>query len=457
MTSAPDRIAVPSREDDVAREAAQVIGGPLGRYAVPLGRGWRRVAAGAAAATAIPLALGVTERAPCIDGGWTTPDQFWHMCFSDLPATFHDTNLGAGIGALFAGGPQAPTPAQPPLTAMVMSALGGLVPDGSAVSRDRTYFGFWAVLIAVAVALVAWWTAGATRRTPARAAHVAFAPVVALATFVGPDALGVALASAAMYLWSRSRLVWSGVLFGLAISARSYPVLLLLACLFVALRAGRLRQWLVTATAAAVAFAVPLAGLAVTNPDAAVRSYAAWAQAGAGFGSPWVIGQVNGIPLTGVAVTVLAVLGWVAAVAVGAFLALASPRRPPVAEVGLVMVAVVMLTGKSMPVQSALWLVPLVALVGLAWRDHLIWAGAEALHFGAVWLYLAGISAPDRGLPAGWYSLFLLVRLVAIAWLVRQTWRASRDRAPANLDPLEADQLAGPLAGRSDTLVIRVV
>lgn len=457
MTHAPERVVVPSRDDAVAREASQVVGGPLGRYAAPLAGGWRRAAVGAAAASAIPLAIGVTERSYCVENGWNTPDQFWHMCFSDLPTTFRDGGLGAGLGALLSGGPAAPTPAQPPLTAMVMSLLGGLVPDGSGATRERLFFGMWAVLVAALIALTAWWTAGSVRRAPARAAHVALAPVVALAAVVGPDALGVALASAALYCWSRSRPVLSGVCFGLAISARGYPVLLLLAALVVAIRAGRVRPWVVTAVTAAVAFTVPLGVLAVGNPAAAARAYADWAQAGAGFGSPWVIGQINGLPMTNTATTALTVLGWVVALALGAFLALASPRRPGVAEVGLVMVAVVMLTGKSMPVQSALWLVPLVALVGLAWRDHLVWAGAEALHFGAVWLYLAGLSAPDRGLPAGWYTLALVLRMAAIGWLVRQTWRAARDRLPVAVEPGETDQLAGPLAHRPDALVVRVV
>ena len=95
------------------------------------------------------------------------------------------------------------------------------------------------------------------------------------------------------------------------------------------------------------------------------------------------------------------------AILVGAWLAWAGERRPGVAEVALVMVAIVLMTGKSFPVQASVWLVPLVALVGIQWRDHLVWSGAEALHFGAVWLYLAGSSVPDRGLPSGWYLLLL--------------------------------------------------
>ena len=46
-------------------------------------------------------------------------------------------------------------------------------------------------------------------------------------------------------------------------------------------------------------------------------------------------------------------------------------------------------TGKSFTVQSSVWLLPLVAWCALQWRDHLIWAGAEALNFVAVWLTIA--------------------------------------------------------------------
>jgi hypothetical protein len=114
----PDRPVVPSREDPVARSASRVIGGPLGRYAVPLARGWRHAAALLIAVSTVPMALSVWLRGYCIDGGWRSPDQFFHMCFSDLPATFGNSNLGAGLGAFLAGGADAPTPEQPPLLAI---------------------------------------------------------------------------------------------------------------------------------------------------------------------------------------------------------------------------------------------------------------------------------------------------------------------------------------------------
>jgi hypothetical protein len=201
------------------------------------------------------------------------------------------------------------------------------------------------------------------------------------------------------------------------------------------------------------------------NPDAATAAYRGWLDAGAGFGSPWLLPQLGGQPLSATTVTVLAVAGWVVALVVGLGFTLAMPRRPGVAEVSLVMLAIVMLTGKSMTVQSALWLVPLAALVGLAWKDVLAWSATEALHFEAVWLYLAGTSAPSRGLPASWYAVFLVVRLGGVLWLLARTWQLALARPPVLDDDgavvespwgdEDSDELAGPLRGEPDRLVVR--
>ena len=102
-----------------------------------------------------------------------------------------------------------------------------------------------------------------------------------------------------------------------------------------------------------------------------------------------------------------------------------------------VLVALALLTGKAFPVQASLWLLPLLALCGLRWRDHLLWAGAEALHFVAVWLYVGGLSTPDRGLPPGWYAVFLTLRVAAVAYLVWRVWHTAAAREPAP-DPEEA-------------------
>jgi hypothetical protein len=144
-----------------------------------------------------------------------------------------------------------------------------------------------------------------------------------------------------------------------------------------------------------------------------------------------MIPQLVGHPLPTGATTLLAVVGLIVTVGVGAVFALSTSRRPTLAEVVLVLVAVALVTGKTFPVQASLWLLPLVALCGLRWRDHLLWAGAETLHFLAVWLYVGGLSKPDRGLPPGWYAVFLTLRLLAVGYLVWRVWHTAAERAEA--------------------------
>jgi hypothetical protein len=128
-------------------------------------------------------------------------------------------------------------------------------------------------------------------------------------------------------------------------------------------------------------------------------------------------------------------------------------------------------------VQSSLWLLPLVALALPRWREHLIWFGAEAAYFVAVWLYAASASTPTRGLPGRGYVWFLLARLLVIAMLVARTWweawrpehdpvRSPDPAAISSEEPLQPvsatglgyldDPLGGPLDGAEDRLIVRL-
>jgi hypothetical protein len=397
---------------------------------------------------------------------------------------------------------------QPVVTGVVMWLVGLVVPDGSALMRQQWYFALWAVLVVLLVMALVAVTAASVPRAPWRAAHVALSPVLVVAGLVSVDLLGVMLASVALWAWGRNKIWLAGFALGLAISARSYPLVLLVAIGLLALRSGRLGAWVrLAATAFATCLAVVLPWFLVSS-DALLAAYRAWWGAGAGYGSVWmlpallrptmrpgILASVVGNGLDPGAVTALAILGWALALVVGAYFALSRERRPTVAEVCLVMLVIVVVTGKAMPVQAGLWLLPLIALVGLTWRDHLIWAGFEVTYFVSVWLYIAGLSKPDRGLPARAYSLLVLLRVVAWLYVLVQVWREASSREPAvqldpelavaeldpdlaaELDPglaaegiepelavaeldselaLEVDPLAGPMAGAPDKLIVKV-
>jgi hypothetical protein len=115
-----------------------------------------------------------------------------------------------------------------------------------------------------------------------------------------------------------------------------------------------------------------------------------------------------------------------------------------VAPLTLALLAAVLLSAKTLPVQASLLLLPLIALSGLRWRDHLIWAGTELAYFVGVWLYIAGESVPNHALPAVFYLVLLAARLSGIAWIGAQAVLVYRavdkplsswppvDRVPAN-------------------------
>ena len=442
----------PTRADPVAAAASEAIGGPLGRYAALSRQAarstWQPAAAVLMGLASLTIALGVLQKAQCLSKGWNTPDQFWHACYSDLPIVYQSAGLGHAMPYL----PGAQPLDQPLISGLVMWLVGLAVPDGSALVQQQWYFALWAVLITVVVMVLVAVTAASVPAEPWRAAHVALSPVLVLAGLVSVDLLGVMLASAALWAWGRSRVLMAGVLLGLAIAARSYPLVLLVAIGLLAVRSGRVAAWRQLAVAAlATWFAVSLPWL-VMNADALLSVYRSWWRAEASYGSVWMVPTLMGRVLPQGAVTPLAILGWLAALAVGAFFALSLDRRPAVAEVSLVMLVVVLVTGKSVPVQAGLWLVPLIALIGMQWRDHLVWAAFESTYFVAVWLYIAGLSKPDRGLPRGPYALLLVLRLAAMLFVVTQVWRVARSRGPgAGVDQeSEVDEQDGQLEEQLD-------
>src|SRR5665811_1632560 len=216
----------------------------------------------------------------CLTKGWNNPDQFWHACYSDLP-------VSAGIGHAMPYLPGAPHLDQPLISGLVMWLVGLAVPDGSVLVRQQWYFALWAVLVTVIVIALVAVTAASVPRAPWRAAHVALSPVLVLAGLVSVDLLGVMLASAALWAWGRSRILLAGVLLGLAVSARSYPLVLLAAIGLLAVRSGRVAAWRKLAGTALVTwFAVSLPWL-LMNADALLSVYRTWWRSGASYGSAW--------------------------------------------------------------------------------------------------------------------------------------------------------------------------
>lgn len=464
-------VVAPSREDPLVSAMSPVVGGPGGTRVRGGGHGWWRAARVLVVLAMVALALGVVQKQHCRAQGWSTPDQFFHACYSDLPIVYQTSGLRAGLA------PYAESTGdrldQPVLTGLALWGIAAVVPDGDVRSQTRWYFDISTLVVAVLLAgLVLLTVAGAGRRRPWDGALVALSPLLALSALVSLDLLGVTLAAGGLLAWARRRPVLAGVLLGLAIMARTYPLVFVVVLGLLALRAGRLRAWAVTAGVSVLtSLAVFLPWLVVAG-GGALSPYRAWAGAQVGYGSLWLLPQtllaeprprwvtrlgLQPVTIAPGAVTTLAVIGVALAVLAGAVLVLSSWRRPRVAQVAFVVLAVIVLTGKSWPVQTSMWLLPLAALAHPRWRDHLVWVGAEAVYFVAVWLYVAAGTNANRALPATWYSVFLIARAAGLLWLVWCVWREIRDPARDVVrDDGTDDPLGGPLDEADDALLVSV-
>ncbi len=445
MTSAAPRertrrdvpYVIPSWSDPVVRRATGFLGGPLGRYAVVGARGLAGVAAALMALAAVTLALGVWQKGHCLLKGWTTPDQFWRACYSDLPVV-HVSSALADRQLPWSGGVPS---TQPPLPGLAMWLLARVSPSaGSGTAAQQWVFGLWAVVCVLLLGAAVLAVVALRPRRPWQAAHLAASPVVVTSALVSTDLLGITLTLLGLWAWRRDRAWTAGALLGLASLVRPFPLLVLLALVILARRrsaldvpseAGprggsalvRAGQVIVGAVLAALAVVVPLL---LVEPRSLTAATQWWGQ-GAGYGALQMVPKLMGTPLLTVTSVVVAVAGWLAAAGLGVWLAGRPGRRVGEAQLAAAMTAVVALTAPSLSVQSGLWVLVFLALSARPWWEHLVWALAETLHFVATWLHIAYASDPGRGLPPETYALVVTLRAAAWVWVL---WRVAAEPDP---------------------------
>lgn len=436
---------MPSDREPLVAAAAQVIGGPLGRFARVRRERWggtgprrglwvpaaRPAAAVLAFAAAAMVALGMVQKSYCATHGWGGTEVFWRACYSDLPRMY--VTSGLITNAL----PYADPPMsinQPAGTGLVLWVLAHLVPT---TAQEATWFvAAWAILAAALAAGLAVATVRTMRRDPWRAAQVALCPLLITVVLVGPDLLGILLVSIGLLWWARDKMIYAGLALGLAMSARSYAVLVVIVLVLIAARAGVLRDAARMAGVALLTWLAVVGGVGLVTGPAVLTAYQTWLGSGAEYGAPVFLLNLMGVQLPLGALTAFAIAGWIVAVLGAAALTLLPAHRPRVGEVLVVVMVLVLLTGKAIPVQATLLLAPLLVLAVVPWRDVVLWWAAEVLYFVAVWLYLGGLSEPTRALPAPWYALFLVLRVAIMAYLAFGIIRRIIAR-PAALPPEE--------------------
>ena len=214
-----------------------------------------------------------------------------------------------------------------------MQAVAWLVRNVDAVIRGREFFDVTAVLLAVcavAAVLATARAAGPDRRW--QALMVALSPALILNAFVNWDLIAMALTALGIAAWAARRGVWAGVLLGLGVATKFYPLVVLGALLLLCLRAGRLKDFARTFAAAALAWLAVNLPVMIVAPSGWATFYVFSKDRGADWGSVWYMFEYFNLPKLGNyqlgVLNEMSAAALIVAFAAIALLALAAPRRP---------------------------------------------------------------------------------------------------------------------------------
>jgi uncharacterized membrane protein len=474
LRAADDRDC-PSRTDFLGAALSDVIGGPVGRHAM-IGRTAFLTPVRVTFLIALVfLALGWSTKAPCLQStgagtgdqrvaNWQNQRAYYELCYSDTVPLYGAELLSQGkfpyksswIEMDASGNPQTRYDGQPAVRYMEYPVLTGVYQYMSmALAKTYTalskvialpvvaevvvFFDIAALGLALAWLATVWATAALAGRRVWDAALVGASPLVIFQVFTNFDALATAFALGGLLAWARRRPVLAGVLIGLGVAAKLYPVLLLGPLLLLGIRTGRLAE--LTRTAAATAATWLVVNLPVMvlftrgwseffrlnarrgdDMDSlynVVRSFTHWRgfDPDLGFWEPPRI------------LNVVVVALFLLCCAAICYIALTAPQRPRVAQLAFLVLAVFLLTNKVWSPQFSLWLVPLAVLALPHRRILLAWMTIDAMVWVPRMYYLYG--TPDRGVPEQWFTAAVLMRdtavLVLCGLVVRQIYRPDED------------------------------
>jgi len=447
--------------DPVVLGLSEAIGGPPGRHASTAGhRFWSPVRVILAMALLV-LAAAWVQKAPCRDAAWAHEYQYTHACYTDVFALYFAEGLDKGQV------PYLDHPVEyPVLTGGVMAAVAAVTRLLDHQTPARTFFDLTALLLAASALVTGWALARLHRRRPWDAAMLALAPAMVVTAYVNWDLFAVALATTALLAWARKRLVLAGVLLGLAIAAKFYPLLFLGPMFLLCLRVGKLRAFATTAAVAGLTWFAVNEPIRHAAPESWNRFFELSRTRGVDWGTFWyglrhVMGgrsldahvPAGGSPVRlNIAVAVALTLGCLCI----ALLTLAAPRRPRLGQLLFLVVAVFLLTGKVWSQQYVLWLIPLAVLARPRWGAFLAWQVCELAYFLAFYYELVGAA---RGAPVipEWLFIFAATGraaglVVLCGFVVVDVLRPGND--PIRADGVEDDPIGGVLDGTEDVFTL---
>jgi len=396
MASAHDDLTAKDPREGLAKSSQSRIA-PRGKYTLP-GRIRSFWAPGHLLILLVIVSaiVAVLLKTPCRFGGWGAPEVYLRGCYSDWTGLWTSRGFAEDPWAAFRVDSSFEYPILIAVIASVIAWLAHWVTDiaealGVEAGTNLIFYdlnflavlALWlvTVLLVAKLAGIRYWDA----------TMVAVAPGIIFAGFINWDMWAVALMVAAMWACSRHRYLLAGILIGLGVAVKVFPLFLLGSLAVLSIRTARYYPLLITTAATAVTWLLVNLPLMLLNPEAWAVFYEFSAGRPPGWSSIWqAYGVATGETISGADLSGYAFWSFLILCVVIAFIGLNTKHRPRLAQLMFLIVAAFVLVNKVYSPQFVLWIIPLLVLALPNWRDFLIFSSIELLHFWAVWGYLAG-------------------------------------------------------------------
>ena len=362
----------------------------------------------------------------CRLNNFTSPDNYVHACYTDIPALFSerglDTNTFPYISATNSF-------EYPPVIGLGNWLISFITPSSD---PHRFFFDINAVLI-IALFFI---SAFIVRKIAPKYQYIfPLVPAVIASLFINWDIWAVVTTLAAIYYFDKKKYEQSGIWLGISIATKFFPIVLLLPIAIIFYRSNQLKQLLRYLLTTFSFWAVINIPIAIIYFDGWWRFFKLNLERDEDFGSIWY-----GLSLLNIKVSNLDLLYPLISLILFALLAyylFKLPNLPNLAAVALFAVVIFTTISKVYSPQYVLWLTPL-AVIALRKDKQLIafwfWQATEIIYHLAIWQYLALFSDAQFGLPAGGYAIATLLRVFGVSIF---TYRLMRD-------------LSAPSTGRKD-------
>ena len=342
----------------------------------------------------------------CRNNDFTSPDNYIHACYTDIPALFSERGLNTNTFPYLS---QTNSMEYPPVTGLIAWAISFITPNSSHVTFFDLNVLFLVLMFFISALIL-------KQLSPKYLYLFLASPAVIASLFINWDLIAVVSALLTVYFFEKKKYEESAIALGVSIATKFFPIVMLLPIAIIFYRRKQIKQlsiYLFTTTILWLAINLPIA---ILYFDGWWRFFKLNIDRGADFGSIWY-----GLSLLNINSSNLDLVYPLLSIAL--FIALAIyllklDKIPNLAQVNFFALVIFTTFGKVYSPQYVLWLTPFAVIAITNSKQQIsfwFWQITEIIYHLAIWQYLALYAGAKYGLPEGGYVIATLLRVVGVS------------------------------------------